>query len=218
MLLVFSGTDGAGKSTHIRLLRKYLEGENKRVVELWSRGGYTPGFVFLKRLARTVLVGKLPDSGESKHRNNIMENPRVSTLWLNVAILDLIVFYGVYVRLLSILGFVVICDRYIEDTLLDFKRNFGKRFNINGCLWRILLLLSPTPKKSFLLTVPVTVSVARSKLKNEPFPDSVETLTWRLEKYNDINIFPLSVFHSVECEKTIDHISQHIIGEVSSLI
>ena len=54
-LFVFSGLDGAGKSTQIDLLTARLRQDGTRSQVLWSRGGYTPGMLLLKRIARRLL-------------------------------------------------------------------------------------------------------------------------------------------------------------------
>ena len=49
MIVAISGLDGAGKSTQIDLLSKSLSAKGVRVRFLWARGGYTPGFEFIKK-------------------------------------------------------------------------------------------------------------------------------------------------------------------------
>ena len=51
---------------------------------------------------------------------------------------NLILIWGIYARFLSLLGVVVICDRYINDTLLDFRRNFPKSDIENTVYWYFL--------------------------------------------------------------------------------
>ncbi len=210
MLVVFSGTDGAGKSTQIELLKQFYLTNGRKVSHLWARGGYTPGFNFIKKIVRTILVNKLPASGMSDNREDLINKKSVSNMWLVIATLDLILFYAIYARGLSWLGRVVICDRYIEDTCLDFTKNFGDAFKSNSLLWRLLVLLAPKPNVSFLLTVPVDVSLYRSTLKYEPFPDTPETLAWRLSMYMDDAIFSDSFFYKIDCQQPIEDIQQAI--------
>jgi thymidylate kinase len=217
MLIVFSGTDGAGKSTQIDLIRINCEKNSKTVHHLWARGGYTPGFNYLKKLLRYMLWKKLPESGLSNNRNKMLKKKSVSSIWLTLAILDLILFYAIYVRGLSCLGRIVICDRYIEDTYLDFTYNFGKSFNENGFLWRLLVLLAPKPDAAFLLTVPVDVSQYRSMLKNEPFPDTLETLGWRLKMYMDETMFPSEKYQKIDCRQSIVSIQVKIKEKLEEL-
>ena len=45
-------------------------------------------------------------------------------MWLSLSILDLIFFYGIYVRIKEFFGSKVVCDRHIIDTKIDFLLNF----------------------------------------------------------------------------------------------
>lgn len=216
MLIVFSGTDGAGKSTQIEKLSNKLTLDGKQTVYLWSRGGYTPLISYFKKIVRKLLGNKLPKAGQSKNRDVMLEKKSVSSIWLFLAIVDLILLYGIYVRFLRVTGKVVICDRYVQDTYLDFKNNFPNGFNSESLLWKFLKFLAPEPNVSYLLFVPVKVSQERSLLKNEPFPDSEETLVFRLKNYLDENIFPSTKYIKIDCQKPIDEIHQEIIKELNS--
>ena len=53
-IIVFSGLDGAGKSTQIDLLLTEFHKRERFVTCIWSRGGYTPIFNAIKNLARRL--------------------------------------------------------------------------------------------------------------------------------------------------------------------
>ena len=218
MIISFSGTDGAGKSTQINKLMLYFQSEGKSAIYLWSRGGYTPLFSWAKSVLRKLFRKKLPEAGLSESRDAMIRKGAISRLWLIVAMVDLFLLYVIYVRLLSFSGRVVICDRYIEDTFLDFTHNFGGSFNPKSLMWRALVYLSPKPGYAFLLTVPVDVSKYRSNLKNEPFPDTPETLEWRLNKYMDEASFPSTRFYKIDCQQSVEDIYQIIKSQFNKAI
>ena len=89
-LIIFSGLDGAGKSTQIERLTAYLQNCNRRPLYIWSRGGYTPGFERLKKLARRTPGKSLPPPGRTAQRERTFHNPKVRRLWLGLALADLI--------------------------------------------------------------------------------------------------------------------------------
>lgn len=215
MILVFSGTDGAGKSTQIERLKTVLTDRGLVIKYLWSRGGYTPIFSMIKSFLRLLLRKKMPKQGVGDKRKKIIEKKSVSKVWLTVSIIDLMLLYGIYVRWQNLFGRVVICDRYIGDTLIDFKRNFPSSFDEHGFLWKLLNKVSPNPDHSFLLYVPVKTSQRRSLEKNEPFPDSKETLEFRLKFYLDNNFFPPENYKVICCETGIEEIHQEILKEVA---
>ena len=185
-MIVFSGLDGAGKSTQIDLLKTYFKNNHSKVKLFWSRGGYTPGMQFLKDLIRISKKSKtISDQSQSRIREKSFSNPFIRKIWLSAAIIDLLFFYALYLRIKSIFGYNVICDRYIIDTQIDFKLNFPQENIEKWLLWKILLIFSKKPKKHFVITIPVNESIKRSALKHEPFPDSEEILALRLKEYLD---------------------------------
>jgi thymidylate kinase len=185
VIITFSGVDCAGKSTQIDELILSLNENNHPTYYLWSRGGYTLGIEMIKNIFRFFLGNRLFPSGKSKKRTKTMSNPIFSRIWLNAAILDLIFFYCILLRFKSFIGKIVICDRYVVDTYLDFSLNFPHISFEKMWLWRLLIKLHPKPALSFLFILPVTDSIERSRKKNEPFPDSKEFFEKRLNGYQN---------------------------------
>lgn len=183
-MIAFSGLDGAGKSTQIDLVAKKYKSLGSKSMVLWARGGYTPGMKFIKNLFK---ISKQTSKKESHKRVNSREKsfskPIIRKIWLTLSIIDLILLYGFYVRIKEFFGVKIICDRYTYDTFLDFKLNFPLEKVEKWMLWKLLLIVSVKPKKHFVITIPILESQRRSKLKNEPFPDSKEVLESRLNRY-----------------------------------
>ena len=95
--------------------------------------------------------------------------------------------------------------------------NFPDAFNDQSFLWKLLTLSSPKPNRSFLLFVPVSVSLHRSKIKGEPFPDSSETLSIRLTKYMDESIFPSKKYYKIDCQQSIKSVQIEIKKKLKEL-
>ena len=214
-MIAFSGLDGAGKSTQIDLLAKIYSNNKYKSLVFWSRGGYTPGMKFLKNILKvSKKTSKKENINRQALRKKSFSNSIVRKTWLGLAILDLIFFYVIYIRLKEFFGTKVICDRYIYDTLLDFELNFSQEKVEKWLLWRLLLLLSVKPKKHFVITIPVIESLRRSELKNEPFPDSQEILKSRLDSYEHFVLLEAYVIH-IDGSKTIESIQSEILKELN---
>ena len=184
LFIVFSGLDCSGKSTQIGLLKEEFENRNKKSKMFWSRGGYTPGFQFLKDIIRKVAKKKLPKPGFTPQREKALSNPFILKVWLTIAMLDLMFYYTINLRVKSWFGYNIICDRYLMDTNIDFKLTYPNQETENWVLWKILKVVACKPDYHFVSTIPVAESVIRSKFKFEPYPDTPETLEKRLVLYN----------------------------------
>ena len=218
MILSFSGLDGAGKSTQIDHLRSWLTQQGYNTTVLWARGGYTPGFEWLKKFIRLLLRNKIPLPGNSISRDKQLSRPFIAKLWLSIAILDLMMYWGIYLRFQLLVGNVVICDRFLDDTRLDFSRNFPQISFDKLILWKMLCFVIPKADRYFLLWVPVSESIRRGKLKDEPFPDDSDTLEWRLSSYLNEKYFPSNLYVKLNCTEAIEDVSNKIVSDVQSVL
>ena len=210
MIITISGLDGAGKSTQINRLTTRLVTDGRKVKYVWARGGYTPGFEFIKKCLRGLPGLKLAPRGHSVVREKQLRNPLIQKVWLIVAIFDLILLWGLYVRILSFLNISVFCDRYLNDTLLDFKQNFPAVDVEELFLWKWLKYITPQADCAFIFWVPVDISIERSLEKGEPFPDKEEVLEWRLGFYMDEFLFPLDIYFRVDGREEISKVTDKL--------
>lgn len=211
-LIAFSGVDGSGKSTQLKLLSNKLNIEGKKNQIIWSRGGYTPAFDFIKKLFRISKESSLNQAKHLENRKTQMNKSWIKKIWLVISILDLIFLYSVVFRYKGLMGYHILADRYIYDSLLDFNRNFPGENVSEWWLWRLLTLTAPKPRIQFLLLVSVEVSKTRSRLKNEPFPDSEDTLKWRYEKYCEL--CRNNDYHYIDCTKSIEQVHEVILSKI----
>lgn len=225
MIIAFSGTDGAGKSTQIQALTSHVISQGGRPHAIWARGGYTPLMLSVKNLVLRLL-GRHGDSHGfdqarsavyTRKRKGLMQRPLVARSWLALAIIDLMLYFGVYARWLSLRGHTVIADRYVGDTRIDFMRNFPAHFKPHGFLWRLLCLVAPRPDLHVLLTVDVEVSRQRSREKGEPFPDDVETLAFRLKAYRSMPEFARGRVLALDGTDSIQQVQQQITDAMDQL-
>ena len=161
MLITFSGLDGAGKSTLIRLLKASLERRDVRatVSHMYRDVGvYALGKAALEKLSKrrhgsrrreTAAGASLPGKGFAQ---SMVWN---KTLRMFVYPLDLLIFvvYRLYVE--GMKGHVLIMDRYFYDTLVDVSAERG------GRIARLLARLTPTPSVPVLLDISPCAAFAR---------------------------------------------------------
>ncbi len=180
----------------------------------WARGGYTPTLELLKRCLRRLKPGSLPPPGPSQERDRKFGSSRVRRVWLLLAILDLMLWYGILLRWRVFFGATVLADRYLEDTALDFRRNFPSESFERWFSWRLLRWLSPKPEQRFLLIVPPAESARRGLQKNEPFPDSPETLEFRHRAY--CQMAEQDGWFVIDCLQSVDTVHQAIWARLQS--
>lgn len=179
-MISFSGIDCSGKSTQIELLVKYLNNKGIKTEVVWSRGGYTPGVDFLKKIIR---CGKEATKEERlKQSEKANSNSKVRKLLFLISLMDLWRFYTISLRIKGIRK-TIICDRYIWDTYIDFKMKYPEYDFEHGFWWNLTLKTMVKPDPSFCLVIPAEVSMYRSTLKEEPFPEPVEVRQERINWY-----------------------------------
>ena len=182
----FSGIDSSGKSTQIKNIFEYLILYNKKVKIIWSRGGYTPIISGFKSIIRKIIPYSMPEPGESKVRDKTFNKNWVRILWINFAIIDLVVYYCIYFRILMISNYFIIADRYLWDTYIDFELKFGKNSFKKNIFWKILLRFAPKTDLSYILTIPIEESLHRSNEKKEPFSENLVQRKKRNDLYQDL--------------------------------
>lgn len=180
-MISFSGIDCAGKSTQIEKTYKYLQQKNIRCKVIHSRGGYTPLLEWLKNLIRSDKSGSGIE--HMQYRETVHSNPKKRKLLLWVSILDLALYYGVWFRLIELTGRMILADRYFWDSYIDFQMKYSEHNFETWNVWKFAQKIYLKPKKALIYTIPAELSMYRSTLKDEPWPEAIDVRRNRIEHY-----------------------------------
>jgi thymidylate kinase len=211
MLIAVSGIDGSGKSTQLELVKQHFENKGKTVLYLWTRGGSTPGINAIKAFSRKLGGKKLPPPGNSKKRDEMLGTVWIQRVWLFLAILDLLRIYSISIRWWILRRKVVICDRYIWDTQIDFGIMFPDIKIEDWLLWKILVRLTPVPDNPVLLMIPSKMSADRCAQKYDPFPDTPERRAQRYDFYERAS--RLEHWNVIDATRSIKSVFREIIND-----
>lgn len=180
-MISFSGIDCGGKSTQIEKIDAYLKAKGKRCKVIHSRGGYTPMLEFVKNLIRKDNGGKSEES--EKYRAEVHGSPKKRKLLLWLSIADLGAYYGIWFRLVELFGTTILADRYFWDSYIDFKMKYPEFDFERWLVWKLAKAIYKKPKHSIIYTIPAELSMYRSTLKDEPWPEPVEVRRDRIDRY-----------------------------------
>ena len=175
MLIAISGVDGSGKTTYAAILSEILDLCELRKRIVWSRVGssnFLKPFSKMAQIFYNLKTGK----GLKKNSDNLEESEArrkdlfgkssvTKLLGVHLLLLEMLWQYSFKVALPLLQKKVVICDRYIYDTLVDITTRYGINPNdFEGKLFRkILTALAPKPDIAYVLFIPHREAIRREK-------------------------------------------------------
>ncbi|MCA9674633.1 MAG: hypothetical protein KC464_06320 [Myxococcales bacterium] len=214
LLVTVSGVDLAGKSTQLGQLESWLTGVGCHVERRWHRPGYSPVLDRARKLVRRIRPGALPRAEDAEARMRAFARPGVRTSWLALAVADSLAQYGVLDRARRRRGKVVLCDRYVEDAILDLQF----RYPDLSMEWiaRVLRTGSARPDVSFLLTLPWPEIERRLDAKAEPYPDPPEVRRRRYDAY--AALAGSGRFVVIDAARSIEEVHQDLRGHVEHVL
>lgn len=201
--LSFEGIEGAGKSTQITRLKKYLEDKNFRVLVLREPGG-TP---FGEKLRQAIL--------ETKAEITPLAEAHLFAASRSQLLSEVIM------QELAEPNTVIICDRYIDSSLVyqGHARGLGvaEVLEIHN-----IFPLNLVPHLTFYLRIGVEMSERRQKIRNAPKDyfeaKGVEFYKKLVVGYDLMHeLFPNRILR-LDAEGSLDEVTNLILGTMDKLL
>lgn len=177
LLVSVSGIDGSGKSLQVERLRDVFTTCDLRVRCVWARGASSRGVGAVMRAGKGVLgargrpaegaptlsaaAGARNEAERFNERQKRLRNPFVRWIFSLVYAVDLKLTYVLRVRWLLTCGYVVICDRYVYDALVDFALFTGTDAAQPPFALNVMRALVPRPQVAVLLDVDAEEALRR---------------------------------------------------------
>lgn len=181
MIVAFSGIDSSGKTTQIDIFEKYCKDQKICVGKIWGKGRGTPGVLLIKEIVRQDR-GMTPEQ-KKEHREQIYKNSKKRYWLLTASILDLWWYFGLWYRIKNWTHKILICDRYIWDTYIDFRSEFPEYDIDNWFIWKTAVKLAPKAKHSFMFYITAEESYRRDQQKGDLTLDPLEVKIAKVDKY-----------------------------------
>lgn len=201
--LSFEGIEGAGKSTQITRLKSYLEEKNFRVLILREPGG-TP---FGEKLRQAILETKTEITPLAEA--HLFASSRAQLLT------------EVIMKELAVANTVIICDRYIDSSLV--YQGHARGLGVAEVLEiHKIFPLNLVPHLTFYLRIDVDTSEKRQKMRNAP-KDYFESKG--IEFYKKLvvgydlmhELFPNRIL-KINAEGSLDDVTKSILSTVENMI
>lgn len=155
--IIFFGPDGSGKTTHSKLLSNFLRKKGYRVCNVRIRANHTISFILIKILQGSGLV----------NQNVFFEGfdarlaRKLAKIWPFIEFASIVPLVILRVYLPLKLGCIVICERYVIDTIVSVAYLFNNLGLTTGFIKRILLGFIPEEATIVYLTAEENLLLSR---------------------------------------------------------
>lgn len=161
-VIIFFGADGAGKTTQARLLMKYLRSHKSRPRLAWLRARHSLAFLlacFFVRFGH-YQIEKAPSGVKFKTVSSRLL-VRLQPLWGAIEFASVLPWIFLRVYFPKFLGYTVVAERYVIDTVVHLSYWLGNDF-LQNFLSRVLLGFIPQGSMLVHLDAETQVLLERS--------------------------------------------------------
>lgn len=175
VLIALSGMDGSGKSTLAQRLSTMLYTLGMPTEIVWNRLAVNPSLdivaVPVKRflgilLRRRVATSTGTEDGEPRDPGTELraKSPMLTQIWTCFVAVWNAVSHRRSAEPHLLRGKVVVCDRYVLDSVVNLRFDYGTRFRFRFQR-RLVEWISPTPTLAFHLAVPAGLAHERKPVR-----------------------------------------------------
>jgi len=206
-LIYFFGPDGTGKTTHANLIAARLKLRGFRVWRANMKHHHTIAYLILKLMKKGGYnVQMINYYG---FHEELMRKIKIAWKLIEIASFFIALMYRVYLP--ALLGYIVVCDRYVLDTLVTLSYFFKEPKFVLGIFARVLVKL--IPKNSFLFHLDANAKTIMLRKLDEPLTSE------QIEYYRRMYTFLVKIYN-LKAEKidTVTETIQSVQEKIAKLI
>jgi thymidylate kinase len=164
-LICFSGVDGTGKTTLAKRLAAALSESGQPHAYVYARYQpflARPVWAVMKRFFFPRVDPKQDWQGYESRKRARLKHPLIEFLHVSLILIDYVLQLAPRVTIPILLGRRVVCDRYVQDTVIsDLAPDLGFSDAKIRRVIRLFFLFLPMPALLFLMDASEDVSLAR---------------------------------------------------------
>jgi len=164
-LLVFFGPDGSGKTTQAKLLASHFQQQGFKVRLVWIRAHHSLASILSKILASFGYYRIVFSKGKTYKSFDVKLLPRLKRFWGFIEFVSVLPWILIKVKLPLLLGYVVIADRYVVDTIVSVAYFLGDCGFQSGYAAKILFTIGL--KGAFIIHMDAETSIIIERRKIE---------------------------------------------------